>query len=426
MRRKNTGTYDTRSGTWRIRAKNISASNRQLSRMFGVEITNKRDSEKLWRLYLDRISKMRIDDKRKNSPLQRRLQSIDDIRDDGKMTPELEKEYIRCLEIPSHDIDNADLPVIHPDIERIANVMMLDERDDFELSLLAGLKPKAITKKENLKSEIDYYVDIFKKRGHKEYFQVRASLEIFLEITGHISVHDVSVDHYRKFVSKVKALTTCGQTTKSNKQKYLHRFLKNLYAIHKIHIGYITLPEYQIRRGKPKKEQYTFEQVQLALANATGHDRAMLLLGLNCGFYLGDILSITADNCQADYISLPRSKLKSNNIEVYPTWYMWAETKRVTECFGDTPPDEKKKLKGKMERGYWKFRNKYGLPAHKALRKTVAQWLDDNVSEKASRLYRGEAGGDCHKQSYIKRYSKEQIAMLTDALKKVAEWLRIE
>ena len=89
------------------------------------------------------------------------------------------------------------------------------------------------------------------------------------------------------------------------------------------------------------------------------------------------------------------------------SWLLWPETVEALQ-YGLT--------KWQLENAYADFREKYALPEHKALRKTVAQWIQDNVGEVESRLYRGEGVGGTHGRNYIKSFSPEQVAKLDKAL----------
>lgn len=82
--------------------------------------------------------------------------------------------------------------------------------------------------------------------------------------------------------------------------------------------------------------------------------------------------------------------------------------------------------KGRLGKAYTAFRTSYGLPEHKALRKTVAQLIQDNIGESESRLFRCESGGDTHSRSYIRPYTPEQVERLDRAILRAGELLGID
>ena len=57
------------------------------------------------------------------------------------------------------------------------------------------------------------------------------------------------------------------------------------------------------------------------------------------------------------------------------------------------------------------------------MRKTVAQLIEDEVSEKAARLYCCDAPKDTHERNYIRRFTPAQVKILEDALKHVEKKL---
>jgi hypothetical protein len=164
------------------------------------------------------------------------------------------------------------------------------------------------------------------------------------------------------------------------------------------------------------KVQYTIEQVRTALANAEGVARTALLLGLNCGFTKADIGELVEEHVINDgtHATKVRAKLQHKKSKVKPVWWLWPETKAALQ-FGVTSRD--------VEREYTKFRLKFNLPEHKALRKTTAQVIEDHVGESESLLFRGESKGGTHYKNYIRKYTPEQVAKLDGALQRARKVL---
>ena len=70
---------------------------------------------------------------------------------------------------------------------------------------------------------------------------------------------------------------------------------------------------------------------------------------------------------------------------------------------------------------YSAFAKSHDLPSHKALRKTTAQWIEDNVGETEARLFRCESKGDTHNRNYIRSYTPAQVLKLELAILKAGE-----
>jgi len=102
-------------------------------------------------------------------------------------------------------------------------------------------------------------------------------------------------------------------------------------------------------------------------------------------------------------------------------WKLWPETVAVLQ-YGYDPQTQRKDYKlyrGQLERAYQQIREKYGLPEHMALRKTVAQWIQELTGEEESRiLYRAEGYGT-HYGSYVCNLTDAQVAKLDKALEMV-------
>ena len=78
--------------------------------------------------------------------------------------------------------------------------------------------------------------------------------------------------------------------------------------------------------GSKEKPLYSAEQISSLLQQADVQLKAMLLLGLNCGFGPKDIQDLTWDHIMEDRITLPRSKTG-----VTQTFLLWPETQEALE-----------------------------------------------------------------------------------------------
>jgi len=102
-----------------------------------------------------------------------------------------------AIHIPSHDIDHADLPILHPDVMTAAKLLGIGD-DPLEIGILNGLVPrtKVIPVVVGLKSEAEAFVERMKSRGHKGYFQTRQAMNLLLQFTGDIDPVKVTSTHF--------------------------------------------------------------------------------------------------------------------------------------------------------------------------------------------------------------------------------------
>jgi hypothetical protein len=136
-----------------------------------------------------------------------------------------------------------------------------------------------------------------------------------------------------------------------------------------------------------------------------------LLLGLNGGWYWGDYEEMTADMVKQDgrlHKSRAKNKRDGEPSNFVGGWLLWEETKELLK-YG--------LKRWKLEDEYTAFARQHGLPPHIALRKTVTQFIHDNVGEKHARLWRCEQKSDNHNSSYICHFTPLQLKMVDKGIK---------
>lgn len=366
------GTYDHSTKKWKLRTKELTASATisQLSERYGVPIP---------------------DDERKSRPFWTRY--LAELRTKTATSTEQLRDAIRQLiGVPEY-----------PPAELVPLVNATIQGNYTEVKKMVQPAP---TKEESLKEEVRVFIERHKARGNKQWYSTKAYLELFLEAAGDISLKDISVQHYRRFLELVDGHKTWGEVTKIKAQQQVHTFLKRVEADHGYSFGFIRNPDYKRQMPDGEKVQWTLEQVQTALKHADGIARTALLLGLNAGFYYGDITELQADHFDGTHLNKPRAKNKGRRSPFVGSWKLWPETVEVLK-YGLT--------KREVYREFQKLRDKYGLPEHKGLRKTVAQLIQDNQGDEASRLYRAEKVAGTHGRNYI-AFSTAQRAKLDAAL----------
>lgn len=434
MRQKGTGSFDRKTLTWRLRNKGIHITVRQLGKRYGVTWQSstpsqlERETASYWNKYRQELQDTEYEQRLAAHPLRRRIQSIEAVISrlgaDNRFTDELDALKAELSELQAVDEFTEwkyhDTPIVPPDIpeyySRLVKLGLVDVTDDYTVGILneSAAKPQPQQNKSSIIKEVQDYVERYKMKSKstKSWYNVYRSLKHLTDVTGDIPAEDVTAQHYRKVYSYLNN-ESYSPNTKDERMKTIKSFL------HKVAIdngltayGFIHNKDYTFQRVEGDKEQYTIDQVKIALNNATGDIRTALLLGLNCGFITGDIVTMTPDMISGDYIIRSRDKLKHQHKAIQGSWLMWSETKKSLK-FG---------IKGIKEK-YHVFAEKYNLPSHKALRKTTTQVIHDVVQDSdAARLFRCERLHGTHGISYIKNFTPAQVKRLAEALKKVAEY----
>jgi hypothetical protein len=171
VRAKNTGTFDRTVKAWRIKGRGIQASVRQLSKRYGVEFKGdtpaqlEKETAPYWRRYLQDIEDDHRQARKAASPLQGRIQSIEAmiarLKLDNRPTDDLERLLTQAINTPAHDIDAADIPVLHPDADTLARLTDIDTTDPLTVGLLNNLipTPARTPTKDSLRHEADIFID---------------------------------------------------------------------------------------------------------------------------------------------------------------------------------------------------------------------------------------------------------------------------
>jgi len=140
--------------------------------------------------------------------------------------------------------------------------------------------------------------------------------------------------------------------------------------------------ESSIKMGSQEKPLYSPEQISSLLENADIQLKAMLLLGLNCGFGPKDIHDLTWKDICEDRIRLPRSKTG-----VCQTYQLWPETLEVL----DNLRQERTSLIKRLEkRG--RIRSDEG---HIFITRFWKPWSKDSIAEQFRKLC-DKAGVPCY------------------------------
>lgn len=428
MRKYGTGTYINATATWRLKEKkdkegnvirpNLAKSTKQLSELFGVDIPpSETKSRKYWEHFLSTYQEFQEKRQGIKSPLQERIKSleilVDQFRSEGRDTTELEIDLSQSRKVPAYDCDHVDGPVLHPDMQQAASVLALNGNlDELSIRMLNSLvAPKAINKKESLKEAVQRKIDFHKKKGNHGWYEVQTALKLLLQATGDISVKQIDSFHWREF-NRIIDECKLSDRTKLNRAKIAREFLRQVeaeFSEFKLNFAFLRLSEFKRTMPDGEKVKYTLEQVRTALANATGIARTALLLGLNCGFYLGDIIELNTSHVVDGHIKKSRAKLKHKKNAMRTSWLMWADTQKCL-AFGLTEYE--------IVKAYDLLKKEFGLPDHKALRKTVAQWIEDEFDKELSRIYRGEKESGCHDKFYSE-LTPAGILKLDTALKAI-------
>jgi hypothetical protein len=410
MRKKNTGTFDETTGRWRIKAKKISKTPRELGEMFGVELHGKTDSLRYWNRFVASLNEADEQKLRQTTHLKRRLASIDDIiaslEVEGRDTTAFVAERSRFLRLTEADDETADVMLPHPDI--VSTLSFLGKQDcEATIALLNPPRPRV--KVDSLRREAEAYIANQKTQNGR--YQHRRCLDMLLAITGDITIHELHVEHWRALKAKIDAVPSWGPTTKHGAQRRVIGFLRQIERDHSVTYGFSRGNLFDLPDGQ--KIQWTLEQLREAARTTTGVVRSIVLMAANAGFYEGDITTMTAEMFSGDHVSRVRHKLRHKRLAAKPSHLLWPETLAV-QTLGITASDFETFGKWRAENGY---------PEHKAIRKGIAQLIQTQINEEAARLYRGEKTEGTHGKNYIVDYSAADVSKLDEALALVREWI---
>jgi len=257
MRGKGQGTWDRTTNSWRLKGKGISKSPRQLEDIFNERVPRtKEGSRPFWNRFLEAMDVASKAQQRQQSPQQMKIQCLEELIDqlasEGRDTKPFQEALDRAIAVPADDMDHADHLVLHPDFEPVVNLGTV-VADDVTIAILNSLKPKPPPKKESFRLEADRYCE--SKHGHDKN-TTRVPIELFLEATGDIGIKDITVQHYRDFLDRLKAKDTWNDDTKARHQRRVHTFLRQLRADHDLRLGFIDNKSYRLPIPDGKKVRW--------------------------------------------------------------------------------------------------------------------------------------------------------------------------
>jgi len=315
MARHGNGTYDHDKRQWKVRTQGLKASAtiKQLVEMFRVEVpASERESRPFWLRYLGELRKLNTVSQAEAELAEAKIKYKDNdppeysnFERDG--TGNIRRK--QRLGIDTINLINAAAQISDPNGPP-------EVRDWLIGNLRAGTEPP---KNESLRHEIDQYIDGYRRKGGKQWHEVRRSLDLLYEATGNIGFRSLDVTHYRQFLAILDREQNSEQwtsRTKQNRQRCAHTFLRYLEADHNVIFGFVRNSKYRIEVGpSPTQTKYTLEQVKTAVQHAKGIARTALLLGLNCGWYASDIKELKAAHLDGTYIVKARAKNKRNGVQ---------------------------------------------------------------------------------------------------------------
>jgi hypothetical protein len=432
VRAKNTGSYDPKTKCWRLRGKGLHATVKQLQERFNVKFTEaepaklERQSATYWRRWLQEQEEEQHERQKARSPLQGRIKSLEraiaDLEREDPANAILERlrgllrDSIAC---DPDDIDRGDAPVLHPHVHPA--LQLLVKNDPFGIMAANATVPtaKAAPPKITIATEVAHALQVLLTRSGKtaHFHFTRQALNLLSEVCGQLEPPQLTVDHWRQFFQRVKAVPTWGNVTHSNAMRAAKAFVKCMGQARNVYFGFLDLPEFTIDAGDGKKVRYTEEQVKTALQHATGVQRLQVLLGLNCGMTADDILLLSPQSIQGESIVWQRSKLGEykngeKHMDKVPTLKnkLWKATLAALQEYKFDVSE------ARLQAGYTAFTRRHRLPPHKALRKTTQQLIEDAAGNVVGRHYRGELSGGTHAKYYAdRRLSEVEQAALDTA-----------
>jgi integrase len=203
--------------------------------------------------------------------------------------------------------------------------------------------------------------------------------------------------------------------------------------------------DYQVSLAKRAIETISKDEIFSLLHHATRRQRLYLLLGLNCGFYAGDIADTRISEIDLNKGTITRKRSKTKSHENVPTvaYKLWPETMEVVREFiersgdvafrsetGGTLITQKVNGQGRLTKNdaihsSWKRLQQASnsKSQHKLLRKTGATWL-----ESSERFHRFGELYLCHAPQTIKQihYAAPDLKGFHEALDAMREALILQ
>jgi hypothetical protein len=147
------------------------------------------------------------------------------------------------------------------------------------------------------------------------------------------------------------------------------------------------------------------------------------MMGLNRLVDRSDIAELRKNRFDGSHVTKARAGNKRSGVHqgFMSRWKLGPETVAVLEYGFDpvTPTKGHKAYRNRIARHYQHLRQKYNLPEHMALRKAMAQWIQESAGEEESRIqYRAEAYGT-HCSSCVCNLTAAQVEKLEQALDQV-------
>jgi hypothetical protein len=420
VRTKGSGSFEFKTKTWRLRSKGLSVTLGKLQDVYGVKFTQsepaklERESAPYWRKWLQDTE-------------EDRLQAERDAKASAASAP-LRSAFAGMIDrLRQENPANA----ILCDLEALLRVNAQPQAFGHVGSIESVFQPTAPAAPPTvtIATEVKHALQVHLERTGKTayYHFTRQALQLLTEVCGQLEPHQLQVDHWRTFFSRVKANPSWNAVTQANMVNAAKRFAKRLSQARGTNFGFIHLPEFLIDVPEGGKVKYTTEEVKTALQHATGLQRLQVLLGSNCGMTAADILTLKPGCIQDGHIVWQRCKLarikEGGKVKDYKSvavlkHKLWPATLEALTAYDFAATEYA------LNDGYTKFTRKYHLPPHKALRKTVAQLIEDHYDTDISKHYRGELTGGTHMNNYVeRRLGHKAQADLDAALDKIGHVL---
>ena len=211
------------------------------------------------------------------------------------------------------------------------------------------------------------------------------SVELFAAWKLSLRERDYSAESINHYLSAVRSMFVFAEETGVLEKSPSLRRVKN---------------ESGVRAGSHEKPLYSPEQISRLLEQADAQMRAMVLLGLNCGFGPKDMHDLTWDHMSEDRITLPRSKTGINQ-----TFLLWPETQKAL----DEIQDQRLAL---IERLQARGRNRTDS-GHVFVTRFWKTWSKDSIAEQFRKLC-DKADVPCYGMYRLRHCASTAMSLVTN------------
>jgi hypothetical protein len=317
----------------------------------------------------------------------------------------------------------------------VANTMTLHEAlDAFDL-FIAGSKSRSDAWKATVAGRIKLIKDACKDMDLSD-FDYDELLELADALLGRLKKLDWSMDHTKNLLATSRQAIDWMDTSSRIPWEAPRRWEK-VYLDARKRVRALSVEKPEDSPDAPLG--FTVEEITVLLQHANPKQRALMLLGINCGFTGQDIATLTTDNISIgddDLVEITKPRTKTR---AYGRWRLWPETAELLQAEIDRREPKRcepifmtrqgkplvwRRKNGNRVDSVWQTFRKLLITAElketgksfKHLRKTGGQFVRDLSTEELMYRFLADKEQGVHK-NYTKFTRWDALADVTDRVR---------